>query len=535
MLLQTFKRPLPLATALVCGALVTVGSLPLFEHIALRQLLGQQYIELDQITSNAVHLADTTSGDLITLARQLNLPSQAADCSPALRAKLQAVQLATPGVRAAVHVLDGRIACSSVDLPLPDKPLGAPSHRRRNGMRAWHGLSLPGLPTQTFLLLEVHQLGILLVPDEQFQFMADPTTGLAVYEAGPGGSASYTNALIDPAWLRPLPGGLNYQQQLTADGTLLVRRLSRSGQTIMLASRSQAPIRSRARAIRDQLLPLGLLFGAATFVMVVLLWRPATSSRRDLQRVLAGESLFLLYQPVIDLQRGQCIAAEVLMRWRQSDGSVIGPDFFIPLAEQLGMAHQLTERICHVLARDLPPLLARHPYFRIGINVSAQELRTDQIVKRLSALRQHLRMVPGQLVVEVTESNMIDTEYALPVISQLREAGFTVAIDDFGTGYCSLSYLATYPFDILKIDRSFVNTAGTDSVIGPIAEHIVTLARSMGVQSLAEGVETAEQARIFRQLGVTYAQGYHYGAPMSLEQLQRVLQDNDPGRFGPAS
>jgi sensor c-di-GMP phosphodiesterase-like protein len=529
--LQSFKRPLPVATALVCGALVALVSMPFFEHIAMRQLVGQQYVDLDRITANAIQLADSTSGHLNLLARQLNLPAQSPECSPALRVKLQSVQLGTPGVRAAVRVSDGRISCSSVDLPLADKPLGIPSSRRRNGVRAWHGLSLPDLPGQTFLLLEQHQLGVLLVPDEQFQFMADAATGLAVYEAGPDGSASYTNALIDPAWLQPLPAGVNYQQQKTADGTLLVRRLSRSGQTIMLASRSKTLAAARARAVRDQLLPLSMLLGVGTFLLVVLMWRPGTSSQRELQRALAGEALFLVYQPVIDLQRGQCIAAEVLMRWRQSDGSIIGPDFFIPLAEQLGMSHLLTERVCQVLERDLPPLLAVHPYFRIGINVSAQELRTDLIVDRLTQLREHLRMVPGQLVVEVTESNMVDTERALPVISRLRECGFTVAIDDFGTGYCSLSYLATYPFDILKIDRSFVNAAGTDSVIGPIAEHIVTLARSMGVQSLAEGVETAAQAETFRQLGVTYAQGYHYGAPMSMEQLQLLLEDNDRGRF----
>lgn len=216
------------------------------------------------------------------------------------------------------------------------------------------------------------------------------------------------------------------------------------------------------------------------------------------------------------------------MRWRQNDGVLLGPDAFIPLAEHLGMSDRITARACQVLAQELPAMLSRHPDFRIGLNLSAQELSTHRIVQRLGELRQQLRLPPGQLVVELTESCLADHERALPVINQLRANGIGVAIDDFGTGYCSLSYLATYPFDVLKIDKTFVNAAGTDAIIGPIAEHIVTLSRSLGVNALAEGIETAEQARRFRDLDVSLAQGYFFGPPMPLSALITKMETSTP-------
>lgn len=197
---------------------------------------------------------------------------------------------------------------------------------------------------------------------------------------------------------------------------------------------------------------------------------------------------------------------------------------FIPLAEQLQLSDRISDCACQIIARELPALLQRVPDFHISVNVSAQELNTFAIVQRLVELRQRLRLQPSQLIAELTESSLAEAERALPVIRQLRANGISVAIDDFGTGYCSLSYLATYPFDILKIDKSFVSAAGTDSIIGPIAEHIVTLSKSLAVSALAEGIETAEQAENFRRQGVALAQGYYFGAPMPMAQLLERVQ-----------
>ena len=483
--------------ALAGGIATGIASWLLLQQLALARVSDRQLDLLSQSTSSAAELSSRIRATLQTLAIELDLPSRGPDCDAALQRTLHLTQLSITSVRGAMRVQNGVVTCSSTNaLPVGTR-LPEPVLQHGDGIHAWHRVMLPGIESVgPYVVMERHQLAVLVRPEEQFIPFFPPGTPVALYTARPPHVAALHAADVSPTLLSAMPPGMALQRERDrATGDLVVRRYTPSGQAIVMgtlpSARLQAMAAEQFAAWRWLSPVLGVL------CMLLLLWRLRPgyrSARRELLHAVENEQLFLLYQPVIDLQTGRCTGAEALLRWRQSDGAILGPDAFVPLAEQLGLSFRLTERVCQVITRELPPVLAASPHFRIGLNISPQELNTPQIVALLRKLRSQLQLAPSQLVVELTEGSLANSGSALPTINQLRANGMAVAIDDFGTGYCSLSYLATYPFDILKIDRSFISAAGTDSVIGPIAEHIVTLSKSMGVDALAEGIETAEQA-----------------------------------------
>lgn len=512
--------------ALAGGIVTGIGSWLLLQQLALARVSDRQLYLLSQSATSAAELSSTIRANLQTRAIELDLPSRGPDCDADLQRTLHLTQLSITAVRGAMRVQNGVVTCSSTNALPAGTRLPEPMLNHADGLHAWHRVMLPGMESVgPYVVLERHQLAVLVLPQEQFIPFFPAGTPVAVYTTQPPHSAALLTPGVSPGLLTALPPGVELLGERDRNtGDLVARRLTPSGQAIVMGTLPASQLQAMATAqfaTWQWLSPvLGLL------CMLFLLWRMRPgyrSARRELLHAVENQQLFLLYQPVIDLQTGRCTGAEALLRWRQNDGAILGPDAFVPLAEQLGLSYRLTERVCQVIARELPPVLAASPHFRIALNISPQELNGPQIVALLRNLRSHLRLAPSQLVVELTEGSLADVESALPTINQLRANGMAVAIDDFGTGYCSLSYLATYPFDILKIDRSFISAAGTDSVIGPIAEHIVTLSKSMGVQSLAEGVETAEQAERFRQQGVHYAQGYYFGAPMPMSQILQLL------------
>ncbi|MFG6176449.1 EAL domain-containing protein [Halomonas sp. THAF12] len=225
--------------------------------------------------------------------------------------------------------------------------------------------------------------------------------------------------------------------------------------------------------------------------------------------------LALHYQPKFDLATGRLVGAEALCRWHDEEWGWISPGEFIPLAEERGLIRLLgdwvLEEAAHQLAawrRDGMALPGR-----LSINVSAQQFADPDLVRRIASLTRH---TPASAIdLELTESDVMhDAEQAIEITRSLRDAGYTLSIDDFGTGYSSLAYLRRFAADTLKIDLSFVR----EMLDGPhdhaIVETIIAMARSLGMQTVAEGVETPEQARKLARLGCDQAQGFHFGRPL---------------------
>ncbi|MBK1841113.1 EAL domain-containing protein [Azospirillum sp. YIM B02556] len=243
-------------------------------------------------------------------------------------------------------------------------------------------------------------------------------------------------------------------------------------------------------------------------------------TENNLRRALANDELELHFQPQFSLDGRLLIGAEALVRWRQPDGTLIMPGQFIPVAEDTGLILPLGDWVLGEACRRAAELL-RHRTLLIAVNLSAVQLRRPGLAERVAGCLSAFGIPPSALELEVTESVLMDeSDLVSETFSRLRGMGVSLAIDDFGTGYSSLAYLKRFRVDKLKIDRSFVSglcAGNPDS--GAIIEAITGMARSLRMQTLAEGVETEEQYQCLAKLGCDQGQGYLLGRPMPYDDF----------------
>lgn len=248
----------------------------------------------------------------------------------------------------------------------------------------------------------------------------------------------------------------------------------------------------------------------------------------NLEQAFSRNRLFAVYQPQVDLSSGRVLGFEALMRWRDEDGSLIGPDRFIPLAESSGLIVALGNWMLRCALQTLRSLQGvAGADLRMAVNVSVVQFRDPAFLDNVAAALRESGMDAQCLELEITESvAMIGADLVRDTLNRLRELGVAIAIDDFGTGYSSLSYLESLPVDRLKIDRSFVQSLALGGSGGRIAHLVVDLGRQLGLRVLAEGVEVEQQAQVLRQLGCHEAQGYLFGRPMMAEELAHWMNQH---------
>jgi diguanylate cyclase (GGDEF)-like protein/PAS domain S-box-containing protein len=247
----------------------------------------------------------------------------------------------------------------------------------------------------------------------------------------------------------------------------------------------------------------------------------------ELRRALARDEIQLVYQPIVEMDTKRIIGAEALARWTNGRLGVVSPVDFIPLAEELGLIVDIGDWIIQEAAASCQQWLEVTPEFLMAINISPRQLR-DSILKRsLKTAMQDHQVDCHHLMLEVTEGVLVDNvDAALAYLSDLSAEGIQLAIDDFGTGYSSLSYLKTFPFNRLKIDRSFVGDVLKDSEGETLVRVMVDLAHKFGMTVVAEGVESESQYRFLRSIGVDSFQGYYFSPPLSAVEFSRLLQSN---------
>ncbi|MDA8393589.1 MAG: bifunctional diguanylate cyclase/phosphodiesterase [Actinomycetota bacterium] len=256
---------------------------------------------------------------------------------------------------------------------------------------------------------------------------------------------------------------------------------------------------------------------------------PATARitlREDLDRALARQELFLEYQPEVRLSDGGTDAFEALLRWRHPKKGLVPPMTFVPVAEQNGAIVPIGKWVfsmsCAQLSRWRRHGLGRDT--KIAVNVSSLQLSEPGIDQCFLRILASHRLVPSDVIVEVTESvAMSQHDSPLRALQALRQAGASIALDDFGTGYSSLSYLSRLPANVLKIDRSFVVAAERGETDRALLRGISDLGRSMSLQVVAEGVETASQAELVRALGCQLVQGYLFSKPVTAPEASKLL------------
>ncbi|WP_096302645.1 bifunctional diguanylate cyclase/phosphodiesterase [Jatrophihabitans sp. GAS493] len=246
--------------------------------------------------------------------------------------------------------------------------------------------------------------------------------------------------------------------------------------------------------------------------------------RADLQRALTRSELVLHYQPTIDLVTTEIIGFEALVRWQHPTLGLLGPDKFIPMAEETGLILPLgawvLREACFAAADMQRPELQP----KMSVNVASQQLSDPGFVQQVTALLAETQLPSDRLVLEITETVVLgDLEAVTPRLTALRELGVRIAIDDFGTGYSSLAYLSQLPIDLLKVDKSFVDHVTTNEQAASLAEAIIALSHNMKFTTVAEGIEHSDQADWLRELNCAYGQGYLWSRPVPLDDARNLL------------
>ncbi|WP_162243820.1 GGDEF and EAL domain-containing protein [Pseudorhodoferax sp. Leaf274] len=253
----------------------------------------------------------------------------------------------------------------------------------------------------------------------------------------------------------------------------------------------------------------------------------ALAMENALRRALERQQFSLAFQPMVDLRSGQVTGVEALLRWRHPELGNVSPAEFIPLAEACGLIGTLGEWALRNAAFQLKAWRDRGlPALTMAVNLSAMQLQQSELPALIDSVLHEAGLTPRDLELELTEgAAMQDPQRAIAVLQALHQRGVRVSIDDFGTGHSSLSYLKRLQADKLKIDQSFVRDIGVDADDRAIVAAIIHMASSLGLQTIAEGVETEAQLRFLRQQGCDEAQGYLFSRPLSAAQLEAFVRD----------
>jgi diguanylate cyclase (GGDEF)-like protein len=253
----------------------------------------------------------------------------------------------------------------------------------------------------------------------------------------------------------------------------------------------------------------------------------------DLQRAIEREELVLHYQPIVDLATEQVVAVEALVRWEHPARGMVPPLEFIPIAEETGLIIPIGRWVLNQACRDMAAWRERHPdlplYSHVNVSVNQMPVILDDTRRALATTGAD----PSSIVLEITESVMVhDTDFVVACLEDLKALGVRLSLDDFGTGYSSLSYLRRLPIDLLKIDKAFVNGIAGDAEESSLGRAVVHIAKTLDLETAAEGIETAEELAALRSLGCRFGQGFLFSRPVPLADLEDFLgvtsKDEEP-------
>ena len=246
----------------------------------------------------------------------------------------------------------------------------------------------------------------------------------------------------------------------------------------------------------------------------------------DLKQAIFENQLILYYQPQYNIENGELLGAEALVRWQHPEYGLLCPDKFIPFAEQNALIGDLTRWVINNSVQQEQKWQQAGLELVVSVNISAKDITSLTLPEQLADLLAENKLDPARLTLEITESSLMDElATSLDILTRLRLKGIGLSIDDFGTGYSSLLQLHRVPFSELKIDRQFVSNMGTDEEARAIVKTCIILGHELKMKVLAEGVETAEQLHMLNELGCDIAQGYYCGEPTLPEKITHKHSD----------
>jgi len=489
-----------------------------------------QQAELDQarlMAASVLQRGEAIARQSLAAADRLDAARGTHPCSPANLALMRELDLTSSYLQAVGYSEGNRLLCSSLGRFEPPLELGPRRYINARGVEVRPSTHLALAPGRTSIVVVRRGSTVVLAPELITDLFAD-APGMAVGLVSTStGVPLATRGAFEPRWRQRLA-----RQPAAAfmegGGVVALQRSLRFDLTAYVALPSGV-VHARAMALLAKLVPLALLLGLLACGGVLWLVREQRAFPAVIRSALRHHEFFLAYQPIVELASGRWVGAEALIRWRRRDGAMMRPDVFIPAAEDNGLIDRVTQRVFALLAHDAPAILAEHSDFRFSVNLSHTDLMAPQIVAKLRKLLDDAGMAPANLAIEATERGVMEKEVATQVLHDIRALGIRVAIDDFGTGYANLAYLHSFEVDAIKIDKSFVDTIGTEAVTAHVARLIIDMGKTLSLDLVAEGVEQPHQAAYLRDSGVQYGQGWLFARPMTADALRAALATHDHG------
>jgi c-di-GMP phosphodiesterase len=318
-----------------------------------------------------------------------------------------------------------------------------------------------------------------------------------------------------------------------------LRRVSVASERYPLIASISVDVETLAKANHKPLVLISLLFaaiGLAFGILVTKIARQSDGPIAEIDAALARNEFVPFVQPLFSLATGEIVGGEVLARWRRADGSLVPPNHFIPIAEQHGRIAPLTWQLIKSALSELVGHLSVDRHFKIAFNISPSHLLSDDFSRDLRQIVRSAGVSPRQVVLEITERQEItDLQKAGAVLAELRDRGFRIAFDDVGTGHNGLSYIQKLGADIIKIDKFFVDSIVINRPAKVLVEMLVNIGRELNMTTVAEGIETEEQAELLRDCGVDQGQGYLVARPLPVQAFLDLVKRSAGNAVTPAS
>lgn len=482
--------------------------------------LRQAAARLDQFARHNVVEGDRTTAEARTVLAAMSA-SQDAFCSEAEMAGFRKLVYASRYLKEAGRIRGGKIACSTTLGRTEAAQIRMiPDFTQKDGTRIYRNPPVFKVGNETIIAVQLGDSYIVYNP----YLSPVPVWGTMHYVVTDTDASTRATGRLsgEIAGLPSVPLTTEGRGQL--DGSLYSTQCSSDGVVCITAYMAVKDALQTNRTTQVLLLVTGAVAGGMLGFLVSFIYRTKKGLHHQLLRAIRHDELRVVYQPIVDLETSQIVEAEALVRWTDDDNRPVSPDQFVKIAEERGFVGEITKLVVRRVLRDFGRTMRERPDFRVNVNIAAPDLADSEFLPMLERALAQAGVRPQSLGIEITESFTARQQVAKDTILHLRQRGHYVHIDDFGTGYSSLAYLHDLSVDAIKIDKAFTRAIGTDAVTVSILPQILTMAETLGLRVVVEGVETAAQARYFASYKQSiYAQGWLFGRPVPREAFHQLL------------
>jgi sensor c-di-GMP phosphodiesterase-like protein len=493
-------------------------------------LLGQAYslrqaeLRLDQYANRVLLQTVTSTANSREMLATMNSSPYARCSDPEIEYFRQLI-FQSQFLKAAGRIEDGQILCSTTSgsNTFQDAKF-IPTITRKDGTRLYKNLPPFRVDDQNVIVVARGDSFVVYDPYNLASLAAPPMHFAATAVDAP---TRQTGQMIGD--LLPVQEALlTHEGKFKAGNTLYATRCSNDFGTCLTAYISVPDALAITHTYSTVFLVLGGVSGALIGLLFPMLYSRNKSVEQQLLRALRADALTVVYQPIVDLATRRIVEAEALVRWTDEYKNAVSPDVFVKIAEERGFVGEITRLVLRHVMRDFGATLRARSTFRVNVNIAASDLADSNFIPMLERALNDAEVAPRNLGIEITESYTARQQVARNTILRLRQKGHYVAIDDFGTGYSSLAYLHDLSVDAIKIDKAFTKAIGTDAVTVSILPQILTMAETLKLRVVVEGIETEVQAEYFAASGQNiHAQGWLYGRPIPARLFLQLLDEEE--------